>query len=40
MENQKLQMEGKIDAWMAFINPDTGKPYEQVDDICVMGVKV
>jgi len=40
MENQKLQMEGKIDAWMAFINPYTGLPYEQVDDICVMGIKV
>jgi serine phosphatase RsbU (regulator of sigma subunit) len=40
MEIQQEKLEKKLDDWMAYTNPETGKPYEQVDDICVMGVRV
>ena len=40
MKDQKLQLENKINEWQAFINPLTGHAYSQVDDICLMGVKI
>jgi serine phosphatase RsbU (regulator of sigma subunit) len=40
MGMQKVQLEKRIDEWQAFINPDTGQKYSQVDDICLMGIKI
>lgn len=40
IEDQKQQLEKRINDWMSFTNPITNNSYDQVDDICVMGVKV
>jgi serine phosphatase RsbU (regulator of sigma subunit)/ligand-binding sensor domain-containing protein len=40
MEEQKILIEKSIDNWMAFTNPESGKSFEQIDDICVMGIKI
>jgi serine phosphatase RsbU (regulator of sigma subunit) len=40
MENQKVLVEKKINDWMAYENPETGQAYDQLDDICLMGLKV
>jgi len=40
IKDQKLLIENKVDEWQAFINPNTSLPYSQIDDICLMGIKV
>lgn len=40
MTEQKNKIEETIINWIDFTNPENGKPYEQIDDICVMGVKI
>ncbi|MBI4646898.1 MAG: serine/threonine-protein phosphatase [Bacteroidia bacterium] len=47
MKNQKLSMQEQaevldktIEEWKAFINPATGKHFEQTDDITVIGVRI
>jgi serine phosphatase RsbU (regulator of sigma subunit)/ligand-binding sensor domain-containing protein len=38
-EQQKL-IEGRITLWQSYVNPLTRQPYKQVDDICLMGIKI
>lgn len=40
IKDQKQQIEETIDTWQAYINPKTGYPYEQIDDICMLGIKM
>jgi serine phosphatase RsbU (regulator of sigma subunit) len=40
IKDQKQQIEDAIDNWQAYINPKTGFPYEQIDDICMLGIKI
>jgi serine phosphatase RsbU (regulator of sigma subunit) len=40
IRDQKLYIEDRINKWQSFINPRTGNPYEQIDDISLMGVKL
>jgi serine phosphatase RsbU (regulator of sigma subunit) len=40
IKDQKQQLENRIDKWQTFINPKTGHAFSQIDDICLMGVKV
>ena len=40
IKDQKIQIENRIDEWQAFINPKTGHPFKQVDDICLMGLRI
>ncbi|MBI5538835.1 MAG: SpoIIE family protein phosphatase [Bacteroidia bacterium] len=40
IEEQKNRIEETINNWIDFQNPENGKPHEQIDDICVMGVKI
>jgi serine phosphatase RsbU (regulator of sigma subunit) len=40
IKDQKRQLENRIDEWQSFINPKTGHPFDQIDDICVMGIKI
>ncbi|MBU0765370.1 MAG: PAS domain S-box protein, partial [Bacteroidetes bacterium] len=47
VENQNKSMPGQkkilskvLTEWMAHTNPVTQKPYEQIDDICVIGMRV
>ena len=40
IKDQKQQIEDSIDNWQAYINPKTGFPYEQIDDICMLGIKI
>lgn len=40
MPSQGLELEMKLNGWMSYRNGDTGLPYEQVDDICIMGIRV
>ena len=40
IKDQRSAIENRIDEWQAHINPLTGHGYEQVDDICLMGIKL
>jgi len=40
MDHQKEAMEQTLNSWMGHVNPDTGQPYEQLDDICLLGIKM
>ena len=40
IKSQKYELEKRIDEWQAFINPKTGHPFDQVDDICLMGIMI
>ena len=40
ISDQKQLLENKIDDWQSHINPKTGLPYSQIDDICLMGIKI
>ncbi|HUX97631.1 MAG TPA: SpoIIE family protein phosphatase [Bacteroidales bacterium] len=40
IRNQKSKIEERLDEWKAYINPKTGCCYEQIDDICLMGIKI
>ncbi|MEK6844713.1 MAG: tetratricopeptide repeat protein, partial [Nanoarchaeota archaeon] len=39
VNEQKEILNKTIDDWMAYINPNNKKPYEQTDDLCVIGVR-
>jgi serine phosphatase RsbU (regulator of sigma subunit)/ligand-binding sensor domain-containing protein len=38
--DQKQLVEERIDKWQACIDPKTGHPYTQIDDICLMGIMI
>lgn len=40
MEDQQKALLESLESWMSFKNNETGKTYEQVDDIVIMGVKI
>jgi len=40
MQEQKKILNKTLNDWMAYINPENGKPYEQTDDICVIGLRI
>ena len=40
MSGQKEILNKTIDDWMAYINPENKKTYEQTDDICVIGLRI
>jgi len=40
LEEQKQQLDSIINDWMKHKNEETGQYYEQIDDICIMSVKV
>ncbi|PLX14347.1 MAG: hypothetical protein C0594_00155, partial [Marinilabiliales bacterium] len=40
MEEQRLALRHTFNEWIACINPETGLPYEQIDDVCVAGVRI
>ena len=40
MAQQGKLLDKKIEDWKAFVNKENNRSYEQIDDICVMGVKV
>ncbi|MBU0765447.1 MAG: tetratricopeptide repeat protein [Bacteroidetes bacterium] len=40
MPEQKFSLEQTFDEWQNHINPATGTSYEQIDDICIVGIRV
>ncbi|MBI4645471.1 MAG: tetratricopeptide repeat protein [Bacteroidia bacterium] len=40
MEEQKKRLNKAIEEWKSHINPHTMEPFEQVDDICVIGTRI
>jgi serine phosphatase RsbU (regulator of sigma subunit) len=40
IKNQKPLLEEVLDKWQSYVNPKTGQPFSQIDDICVMGIKI
>ncbi len=40
MSEQKEILNKTIEDWMAHINPKNKKPYEQTDDLCVIGLRI
>lgn len=40
MEEQKLVLDAALNDWVGHINPYDNKPYEQIDDVLVIGVKL
>ncbi|MBU0764521.1 MAG: SpoIIE family protein phosphatase, partial [Bacteroidetes bacterium] len=40
LHEQAEVLELTLDKWQGHINPKTGNTYEQIDDICVMGVRM
>ncbi|MBI4646342.1 MAG: tetratricopeptide repeat protein [Bacteroidia bacterium] len=40
MPDQRLALEKNLTEWMSHLDPHSGKPYEQVDDICVIGLRI
>ena len=40
IKDQKQLIENKVDEWQEYINPKTDLPYRQIDDICLMGIKL
>jgi hypothetical protein len=40
MEEQKQVLDKAITDWMAYINPQNNQPYEQTDDITVVGISI
>jgi len=40
MNEQKNVLNEKIENWKSFINPSKNAPYEQIDDIVVIGIKI
>ncbi len=40
IRDQKSQIEKRLDEWRGYINQKTGCCYEQIDDICLMGIKI
>ncbi|MBU0763933.1 MAG: serine/threonine-protein phosphatase, partial [Bacteroidetes bacterium] len=40
MKEQKQRLDKAISEWMAHVNRDTGEVYEQIDDICVIGIRI
>ncbi len=39
MSNQKQILDKEIEKWKAYINPYDNKPYQQIDDILVFGIR-
>ena len=40
MEEQNTILDKSIEEWMAYTDEVTGKNYEQIDDICLIGIKL
>ena len=40
LAEQKEAINKAIEDWKAYINPDTQQPYEQIDDIVVIGIRL
>ena len=40
MDEQKEILNKTINDWMAYINPEDKKTYEQTDDLCVIGLRI
>ena len=40
MSEQKEILNKTICDWMAHINPESKKPYEQIDDLCMIGLRI
>jgi serine phosphatase RsbU (regulator of sigma subunit) len=40
MEAQKQILDKTIEEWKAYKNHLTGEPHEQLDDICIVGVRI
>lgn len=40
IQDQRYLMENRIDQWQSYLNPKTGHPFNQVDDMCLMGIKI
>jgi serine phosphatase RsbU (regulator of sigma subunit)/ligand-binding sensor domain-containing protein len=40
LESQKEKLVQHLDRWMDYPNKNTGKPFEQIDDICIMGIEI
>jgi len=40
MSEQKELLDAEIKQWMRHINPTSGANFTQIDDICVIGVKI
>ena len=40
MSEQKEILNKTINDWMAYINPENKKPYEQIDDLCMIGLRI
>jgi len=39
-EQQKDRIEKEILEWMNFPDPATGSPSDQIDDFCVLGIRI
>jgi hypothetical protein len=37
---QKDYIEKKLLDWINFPDPETGSPSDQIDDICLMGIRI
>jgi len=40
MQEQRKILNKTLNDWMAHINPENGKSYEQTDDVCMIGLRV
>lgn len=40
INSQKNLLEEVLDEWQAHVNPKTGQTFSQIDDICIMGIKI
>jgi serine phosphatase RsbU (regulator of sigma subunit) len=40
IKDQGKLIEDRLDKWQSYLNPKTGQPYSQIDDICVLGIKI
>ena len=40
MPEQKNVLEKSLDKWMRYNDTETGKAYEQIDDITVLGIRI
>ena len=40
MKEQGKILDKEIEDWKGYLDTNTGKPYEQIDDICVIGIRI
>jgi serine phosphatase RsbU (regulator of sigma subunit)/ligand-binding sensor domain-containing protein len=40
LDKQRELLNNRLENWMNFIDPDTQSSYNQIDDVCVMGIKI